>query len=158
MPTISNVLIRCQINHGGVSVRPHLNLDGVLLEVVDPDRLREVLLSYSDGAWTWLNIKPITKPRSNQQNRYYRGVIVKMVAEEVCGYPASNDDCEAIHKELAKRFLGYTLVERGGFTFEVIRSTTDLSTVEMEAYHENCRRWAADFLHIYIPLPNEIDY
>lgn len=153
----SNVLIRSMVHQLGTPERPHLDLDGVQLEIMDPDRLREVLLSYKDGAWVWTLVKPITKTRSGKQNRYYRGVLIKRIAEHVCGYPASNEDCEAVHKELAKKFLGYTVVEKGGFEFEVIRSTTTLNTKEMEEYHEHIRRWASDFLSIYLPLPNEVE-
>lgn len=154
----SNVQIRSKVHHLGNPERPHIDLDGVQLEIMDPGRLRDVLLSYRDQTWVWTLVKPITKTRSGKQNRYYWGVIIKMIAEEICGYPASNEDRDAIHKEMAKKFLGYAIVEKGGFTFEVIRSTTDLNTKEMEEYHEHIRRWASEYLYLYIPLPKEVDY
>lgn len=152
-----NVLIRAKVKHGGSSSLPHINLDGVILEFVDHTRMRQVLLSFSEGAWVWNIVKRIRKPRSGKQNRYYRGVVVRMIAEDTCGVPASKEDCDAIHRELAKNFLGSTEVTKGGFTFEVIKSTTDLSTVEMEEYLEIIRRWADVELNLYIPKPNEVE-
>ena len=35
-------------------------------------------------------------------------------------------------------------------------STALLSTIEFEAYTERCRKFAAQFFGIYIPLPNEV--
>jgi hypothetical protein len=152
-----NVLIRARVQHGGTSNLPHINLDGVILEFVDHAKMRHMLLSFSEGAWVWNITKRIRKPRSSNQNRYYHGIVVKMIAEETCGVPASKEDCDAIHRELAKNFLGSTEVTNGGFTFEVIKSTTDLSTVEMEEYLEMIRRWADVDLNLYIPKPNEVE-
>ena len=37
------------------------------------------------------------------------------------------------------------------------RSTSDLSTGEMEQYHADIRAWASSELNIYIPLPHEAE-
>ena len=36
-------------------------------------------------------------------------------------------------------------------------STTSLSTVQMEEYLEQIRKWAIENLDCFIPLPNEVD-
>lgn len=39
-----------------------------------------------------------------------------------------------------------------------LRSTTDLTTIEMEEYLSKIRTWASMTLSCYIPEPNEVDY
>lgn len=87
------------------------------------------------------------KDRSNNQNRYYRGVIVKILSDELGYFP------EQIHDLLRNMFL---LVD--GAKYPIARSTTNLSTVEMEDYLSKIRIWAASELNCQIPLPNQIDY
>jgi hypothetical protein len=38
-----------------------------------------------------------------------------------------------------------------------VRSTTELDTQEFEEFMAACRRWASEFLGLYIPEPNEVD-
>ena len=83
------------------------------------------------------------KDRSNKQNRYYRGVVVKMLSDQL-GYEA-----EEIHSILGQMFL---LVD-GPYPF--VRSTKDLTTVEMEEFLARVRRWASVEHGMYIPNPNE---
>jgi len=82
--------------------------------------------------------------RSNKENRYYWGLILKIVGDEL-GY--SPEECHAIFGEM---FLSY---EKNGRRF--IKTTTKLKTVEFEEYLEKVRRFAAMELSINLPLPNE---
>lgn len=88
--------------------------------------------------------------RSIQQNSYYRGVIVKMMADEMGHTP------NEMHQILTQEFLTIAEIEENGKIYPIVKSTTELKTDEMEEYNENCRRYASKNLHIYIPLPNEI--
>ena len=90
------------------------------------------------------DIESFKKKRSNPQNAYYWGILIKEIANET-GYTP-----EETHAKLAYKFL---LVKEGSQPF--VRSTTSLKTAEMEEYNENVRRWASDFLSLYLPLPNE---
>lgn len=83
--------------------------------------------------------------RSLNQNRYYWGVIVKMIADET-GYMM-----DEVHQILKGEFLRY---ERDGKTFT--RSSSALNTLEFEQYGEKCRLFAAENLGLTIPLPHEI--
>tara|TARA_R100001244_G_scaffold122634_1_gene92271 strand:+ start:145 stop:504 length:360 start_codon:yes stop_codon:yes gene_type:complete len=85
------------------------------------------------------------KKRSLPQNKYYWKVIVHMISEET-GYTI-----DQAHGKLAQKFL---LVRDSGTPYA--RSTTSLSTKEMEDYLENIRRWAAEFLSLNIPEPGEV--
>jgi hypothetical protein len=89
------------------------------------------------------------KKTTDPQRRYYFGVIVAMICEEA-GYGPEHK--EAIHEFLKGMFLKDTSGQ-----LPITRSTQSLTTVEREEYHSNCRRWAAEFFGLYIPLPNEVD-
>lgn len=88
------------------------------------------------------------KPRSNQESRYYWGVIVAMIAEET-GYTD-----EEVHEFLKTKFLKKEmLIGRDHLAIGV--STATLTTVEFEKYCSEVRQWASAELSLYIPLPSE---
>jgi hypothetical protein len=89
------------------------------------------------------------KKSTGPQRRYYWPVIVGTICE-AAGY--GPEHAEAIHDLLKGMFLKDT-----SGPLPITRSTESLTTVEREEYHDNCRRWAAEFFGIYIPLPNEVD-
>jgi hypothetical protein len=91
------------------------------------------------------------KGRSNNQNRYYRGVVCQIIGDAL-GY--TQDEAHDIFRA---KFLSEE-VEREGFKFIVLRTTTRLSTIEFEEYLGKVREWASIELGIYIPLPNEASY
>jgi hypothetical protein len=86
-----------------------------------------------------------TKKRSSGQNSYYWGVIIELISEWT-GYTK-----DETHDMLRGMFLR----KRKEGLPDTIRSTTELSTVEMEEYHESIRRWGAE-QGVYIPAPNEV--
>ncbi len=92
-----------------------------------------------------ISVKKQTKVRSNNQNSYYFGVVVKMIAEEV-GYTPNET-----HEALKHKFLS----EHG--EFPRIKSTSELTTVEFEDYLAKVRMFGSEFCNLYIPLPNEVD-
>ena len=92
----------------------------------------------------------VRKPKkhgSNNQRRYYFGVIVAMIAEEI------GESRENTHDALKAKFLWDMSGE-----IPKVRSTTDLTTIETEEYYSQIRQWASEFLNVYIPKPNEVDY
>ena len=89
--------------------------------------------------------KPKTK-RSDLQNSYYFGVVVEMLANEL-GY-----DKDEMHEILKYKFL-----QSNSMGMPYVKSTTKLSTGEFEDYLSGIKRWAAEFLHINIPDPNEAE-
>lgn len=62
-----------------------------------------------------------------------------------------------IHGFLKDKFLhnGIEIANAHGEVEQLPPSTTRLSTIEQEEYHEDIRRWGAEYLNIVIPLPNE---
>ena len=89
------------------------------------------------------------KNRSVQQNAYYHGVIVAMIAED------TGNDYEDVHAFLRDKFLPRKLVTIANEEASVATSTTQLLTDEFEVFTEKCRAFAATELHISIPLPHE---
>lgn len=127
---------------------PKFKLDAVNGRVTyrEPQRLADYIANLKDGEYEMVIQKP-KKWRSNEQNRYFHGVIVKLIAEEIGLSPPEAKDM------LKMMFLMH---EKNGVV--TLRSTADLSTVEQEEFNEHCRRWAAAEKGLNIPLPNEVDY
>ena len=118
-------------------------------------------LKQFEGQDIAISIEKAKKSRSTQENRYYRGVIVPLIKaglKEATGETYSNDQ---VHDLLKTRFLMYKVkIKDGEFSGDDeyltrIKSTTELSTVEMEQYLEDCRGFALEYLGVTIPLPNE---
>lgn len=103
-------------------------------------------VSRLDGLVELIIRKPVKK-RSLNENRYYHGVIVKMISDHTGSSP------EDVHQFLKRKFL-----PDGGVIIPRTRSTTELTTVEAEKYYEEIRRWAAMELSLFVPQPNEIDF
>jgi len=92
--------------------------------------------------------------KSNKQNKYYRGVVVKLIAESM-GYRDTSTELETVHGILLDKFFRET-DDKGNI---YIRSTrlNKWKTVEWEAKMSEIRQWASEFLNTFIPLPNEAE-
>lgn len=98
------------------------------------------------GKKVWVEIYQQKKIRSDSENKYYWGVVVELISEE------TGMSAEETHEALKFLFLKKH-TERGITT---VRSTASLSVGEFESYLGEIRKWAAEFLSIVIPLPNEV--
>lgn len=103
------------------------------------------------------------KERSGEQNRYYWGVVVKILSEEL-GYTD-----EEIHEILKYQFLSEIReINRERMTLQgtekykklisVPLTTANLSTLDFEDFLTKVRVWASRELSIFIPLPNEVPF
>lgn len=92
-----------------------------------------------------IEIQKSKRVRSLNQNKYYWGVVVKIVSNHT-GYTS-----EETHQELARMFLAY---DNNGKRF--VKSTAKLNTFDFEQYTEKCRQWAWHEMNVHIPLPNEV--
>ena len=120
--------------------------DDLTLRFINPAKIKQHLLPFK-GQIVMVTAEKLRKHRTDDQNRYYRGVVLKTIADN-CGYRGS-EELEALHQEMRRRFLP----KRGCLNIPV--STTDLNTQEMTSYIEAIRDWAATELGIYVPEPNE---
>ena len=105
-----------------------------------------------DGWEVEITVKRRSVTRSQQQNAYYWGVIVRILAEHT-GYT----DVE-IHDVLKAKFLPKHLAITDGNgevkgEFVLGGSTRNLKTAEFSEYCEHIKEWAADDLDVYIPDP-----
>lgn len=98
------------------------------------------------GKHVELTIRKRRTKRSSQANRYYFGVVVKLLAEH-CGY-----DVQEMHEALAFRFLR---IEDCPITGAPRRKRTpETDTGEFAEYVDHCIRLAAE-LGVVIPQPSE---
>jgi RNA-binding protein YhbY len=122
--------------------------------ITNPKVVREKF-TLKDGKYL-VSIKSIKK-RSLQQNAYYHGVVVPMVKEGLreAGYNEvrTNEDAHEILKHL---FLKKKITsEKSGEEITIAGSTAKLKTVEFNQFLEDIWQWAATYLNISIPEPNE---
>lgn len=120
---------------------------GCDLEYDEPKKLKQYLCNDISGGVEIVITKPRNQ-RSIDQNRYYWGVVVKMIAEE------RGEDRDSVHRFLKTKFLRI-VAEFDGNEFDYVRSTKSLSTTEWEEYMRKCRQWATMELGLFIPKPNE---
>lgn len=111
------------------------------------DKFQKYLLSLNGAVQ--LRLEKIKNIRTLAENRYYWGVIVKMVSDAMAVIP------DHAHEFLKALFLK-SGVDFKGKRYTIVRSTASLSVKEFEEYCEQCRAWAASELETAIPLPNEI--
>ncbi|HAH22542.1 MAG TPA: hypothetical protein DCL77_02040 [Prolixibacteraceae bacterium] len=115
-----------------------------------------------------LHVGSLSK-RSGDQNRYYFGVIVRMVYDRLIdlGYQtcdlvqrqdefSQNLTLEDVHEFLKQQFNRSTLFSEatGEILGSVGASTKTLATVDFIAYTERIKQWAAEHLDIDIPEPD----
>lgn len=89
-------------------------------------------------------LKPPRKPRSNNQNAYYWGVILELISQE------TGMTMDESHSAMKLLFLKKRISEE----LYTIRSTATLNTLEFEEYLEKVKRFASLELNIIIPDPN----
>lgn len=95
------------------------------------------------------------KRRSLSQNAYYWGVIIPMIYTGMldAGWQM---DTEEVHDYLKKQFnIKEFINEQTGEIIKSIGSTTKMTTVDMMDYFAEITQWAAEFLNVKIPEPNE---
>lgn len=100
------------------------------------------------GQTVEVTIEKRRKRRTDNQNSYYWGVVIRTIANE-CGY-RSDEELAAVHAELKKKFLPHN------GKLAIPQSTTKLNTAEFTRYIEAVRDWAVSELGIYIPDAGEV--
>lgn len=125
--------------------------------IPEKHRMAELLASFDDTPFQ-ITIDKRFKKRSNQQSSYYYGCCVPAVLDGLVnnGYPKSELTLDVVHEFLKGKFLLTELVsEQTGEVISRVKSTTELSTTDFALYIDDIQRWAAEFLGIVIPNPNE---
>ena len=114
-------------------------------KMVFPDRGAGMLRSYliaSEGKEMEAILGVRKKIRSNQQNRFWHGVVCKLLSDYTGHTP------EDIHYFLRQKFLS-----EPEDALKIPKSTTSLSTIEFKELIENVQIWASSDLGVVIPDP-----
>lgn len=117
-------------------------------------------LHHLEGKQLILTIERKKKTRSHPQNRYYWGCVVPIIRHGLIDAGWERDkigSSEQVHELIKHLFCKKIEVfnEDTGEVLELPATTTQLSTTEMMEYIEDIKKWAAEFLGVYIPDPNE---
>lgn len=124
--------------------------------VLHADSFKSALRALSrKGGHVVLTVTEFRDKRSNPQNRYYWKCVVDVIhrALKESGWEITK---EGTHELLRFRFLkeDRPIGEDGEFV-TTVRSTTELDRQEFGDYIEACVRFAAEYLNVVIPAPNE---
>ncbi len=114
------------------------------------------ILDVYEGHTIDVTFKKRTNKRSNQQNKYYFGVIVEIFRNCIKEEWAEIWSRSQVHEFLKTNCNYEELInEETGLVVRRIKSTTENTTGDQEEYHTKCRTLALDYFNTTIPLPNE---
>ena len=111
------------------------------------------LRTFKTGAHVDITIKKHSEKRTNDQNRYYWGVVIPILADYF-----GHDNAEDMHEDLKREF---NPVKSKIDTDKTIGGTTTIMSTEEffcgeTSYVERICRWAAEQYGIFIPPPKKI--
>ena len=112
------------------------------------------LKQLKDGDYI-LSIERKKRKRSLSQNAYYWGVVVENVKSGLLdiGYRMTKEDT---HEFLKGKFHIIEKVnENTGEILKAVGGTSEMTTSQMMDYFSEITQWAAEYLNIQIPQPNE---
>lgn len=98
-----------------------------------------------------LRLSGTKKQRSNNQNNYLWGAVIKILCDE------TGNDKEDMYEFLKTKF-NPKFIDVKNENCLIGGSFSELSTKEFEEKMDEIRAWASIEEGIYIPLPNEVDY
>lgn len=135
-----------------MEVKGTLNPEGYLI-ITHPTKL---WLKCPDlaGKRVKLTLKETSK-RSTQQNSYYWGVVIELIHAELTSL-GNEVDVQGVHEWLLMKFNYKEMVnESTGEVERIPQRSKTLSKSEFFDYVEKVRKFAAEFLNLYIPDPYE---
>ncbi len=129
------------------------NIDekGVLI-IHNRKRLEQWAKEYP-GKGVVIKIDKKFSKRSDPQNRYYWGIVIKEISirlRELGHNWLSDND---VHEMMKMKFNHKDAISKEGEVLEIPMSTANLNKTEFGEYVDKVRQWASDFLDIYIPEP-----
>jgi hypothetical protein len=99
------------------------------------------------GKRVYITVTLKGRGRSSNQNAYAYGVVYRMISDKTGMSP-----------EEVKSALQIMFLKENKDGIEYVRNTSDLDTREFEEFLSKCRQWSSEFLELYVPLPNEVEY
>jgi len=127
-----------------------------------PSLLKQHLLDNEDKRIS-IETKRSYGRRTNPQNKYLWGVVYQKIAEELTKRMGEVVAVEDVHREMSEKYKSEKTEltnKNTGETdyFKVVKSSSQDTTVEFNDRCEFLRRWAATYLGIDIPEPQEPIY
>ncbi len=116
----------------------------------------QAYLKAMSGQTVIIEISKKRKQRSQNQNKYYWGVVIQFFKDGALDMWGEHLDSEQCHEYL-KMHCNYKefINEATGVMFKIPQSTTDANTLQFEVYLERCRKLIYEYFNIVVPLPNE---
>lgn len=105
-------------------------------------------LSKFEGKEVAVSFKRWRENRSDQQNKYYWGVIIEILSQHLGYMP------EELHETLKHKFLSEKAEDAHGLIR--VKSTAKLETDEFIQYTNQIVMWAARDLNVFIPDPGSV--
>ena len=96
-----------------------------------------------------VEIKQQKKKRSDAQNAYYWGVVIKTIKD------FTGQDSEDLHEIFKTNFLQEGEVVVGSLSCKTYPTTKKLNTIEFNEFVEAICAFAGSELGLYIPMPGE---
>lgn len=108
------------------------------------------------GRRVTIEVRPDGRRRSLPQNSYYWGVVVGLVSDGIAEEWGEILTRGEVH-ELLKQQCNWTerVSQTTGESIREAQTTRNMTTTQFDEYLERCRRFAAEFLNVSIPMPNE---
>lgn len=127
-------------------------LDGKIQNI---DAARRFFAHLSDGVH---QVKTVSKEgRSLDQNAYFHAVVVPAVFEGLRDMGFDEVLTPDHAKSLMKNLFAKSWINKsdGSLSYEYIKDTHLMTRLEFSEFMDKIFRWAAEYLGIAIPLPNE---
>lgn len=123
-------------------------------QITNKRTVRNQFEGLKDGSY--LVVIKSKKNRSLQQNKFWWAVLIPMVKIGLTdiGYNEVKTNKDA-HEVIKALFLKKYIDNGTETALEMSGSTTDLTTIEFNELIANVQQWAAEFLNIEIPDPNQ---
>lgn len=113
----------------------------------------KAMLSRLDGKEVEVIVRPWKNQRSDPQNRYLHGYIIKEISNFL-GY--TPEETKEVLKYKFLRAWRPIKTKEGMKEVEYVKNTRDLDTGSMEQFLTEVREWASLELGLYLALPNEV--
>lgn len=114
------------------------------------------ILTHYEGHTVDITFQKRRNKRSNRQNAYYHGVIVKIFQNSIKEMWGEIWSLAETH-EFLKSNCNYVeyVNEDTGKIIRKTKSTTENTTTQQEDFHSRCRQLSETFFNVIIPKPNE---
>lgn len=114
-------------------------------------RTMQKLMELDEGSY-FVRIEKVRKIRSLNAERYYRGVVLRLIADEM-----GEIDHDYVHRLLGEKFKPKKKIKwPDGSVTEELLSNADLDSKEFTDYVNQCKQFASNELGVFIPSSGDL--